>query len=103
MHRKKPQSSTALLLILMILILCAGFSGGCVGEIQTVVLAPPDNLLNPCQDPTMPKELMQTKNLKVYAKAASQGLVAYGKSFGECSGKIEALRTWRKQAAGTEK
>ena len=103
MHRKKPQSSTVFRLIFMALILCVSFSAGCAEKIQTVVLTPPENLLQPCQQPTMPPELMQTSDIKVYAKAATRGLVAYENSFGECNGKLEALRTWRKQATASEK
>ena len=51
----------------------------------------------------MPPELMQTSDIKVYAKAATRGLVAYEKSFTECNGKLEALRAWRKRATASEK
>lgn len=43
----------------------------------------------------MPPELMQTSDIKAYAKAATQGLIAYGKSFAGCNGQLEALRVWR--------
>ena len=103
MHNRKLQSLTASRMILMMLILCMVCSVGCAKEIQTVVIAPPGNLLEPCQEPTMPPELMNTSDLKEYAKAATKGLALYGASFGECNGRIEALRTWRKQATASEK
>ena len=103
MQRKKPQSSTGFRLIFMALILCASFNAGCAEKVQTLVLTPPENLLEQCQHPTMPPELMQTSDPEVYIRAATRGLIAYEKAFGECSGKIDALRTWRKQATGMEK
>ena len=103
MHRKKPQSSTVFRLIFMGLLLCVSFSAGCAEKIQTVVLAPPENLLEQCQPPIMPPELMQTSDIEVYSRAATSALARYGESFGKCAGKLEALRTWRKQATSTER
>lgn len=51
----------------------------------------------------MPPELMQTSDIKVYAKAATRGLVLYGRALAECNGQIEAMGVWKKQATSTEK
>lgn len=45
----------------------------------------------------MPPELLQTDDVKVYAKAATKAIIAYGKSFAECNGQIEALALWQKK------
>ena len=88
-----------LLMSLMIcgLTVCAG--SGCAERVRTVVLTPPTALLADCPPPAVPDELMRTKNLRVYALAASQHIVQLNTALEMCNGQMAAHRAWLHDAA----
>ena len=85
--------------ILLCLMLCGAC---CAPRVETVVLTPPENLMQPTPHPALPEALMHTDNVREYAKAATLAIVRYGEALDMSNADKAAITDWSKTVNGAE-
>ena len=85
-----------LLTILSLLLLSVALTG-CAQKTQKtppIVLTPPASLLNPCEKPEKPENLIRATTTKAFAIEATRYIIELEQSYDECAGKVEAISKW---------
>lgn len=75
---------------------------GCAPRVETIVLTPPENLMQPTPHPALPESLMHTDNVREYAKAATLAIMRYGEALDMSNADKAAIAEW-KRAVGNDR
>lgn len=70
------------------------YATGCAPKVETVVLTPPESMLMDCPRPEIPDAMMQTRDMREYARQATRYTVALNAALDMCNGDKAALRAW---------
>lgn len=101
MPRRNMMPSMAYRMIFLMalgLMLCVA---GCAPRVETVVLTPPESLMQPTQHPELPEALMRTDNLREYSKAATLAIARYSEALDRSNADKAGIFAWSK-AVNTE-
>jgi len=74
---------------------------GCAPKVETVVLTPPESLMQPTPHPELPEALMRTDNLREYSKAATLAIARYSEALDKSNADKAAALAW-KQTVNSE-
>lgn len=99
-RRNMTRSKVSRMAYLMLtgLMLCVA---GCAPRVETVVLTPPESLMQPTQHPELPEALMRTDNLREYSKAATLAIARYSEALDRSNADKAGIFAWSK-AVNTE-
>lgn len=75
------------------LMLCVA---GCSPRVETVVLTPPESLMQPTPHPELPEALMRTDNLREYSKAATLAIARYSEALDKSNADKAGISAWCK-------
>lgn len=86
-------------LMLIGLMLCAT---GCAPKVETVVLTPPESLMQPTPHPELPEALIYTDNLREYARAATLAIARYSEALDKSNADKAGISAWSKAISSVE-
>ena len=89
----RSKTSRMVCLTLTGLMLCVA---GCAPRVETVVLTPPESLMQPTPHPELPEALMRTDNLREYSKAATLVIARYSEALDMSNADKAGISAWRK-------
>ena len=87
------KTSRTAYLIMLGLMLCVA---GCAPRVETVVLTPPESLMQPTPHPELPEALMRTDNLRDYSKAATLAIARYSEALDKSNADKAGISAWSK-------
>lgn len=96
MRAKNLNKSTVSRLASLALIFWMSFAGAWGCTPKTMVVTPPEALMQDCPQTPLPNGLMTTKSVEEYAVLASIAIVTLQADMATCNAKQAALRAWDK-------
>lgn len=95
-----PSMAYRMICLMMLgLMLCVT---GCASRVETIVLTPPESLMQPTPHPELPEALMRTENLREYAKAATLAIARYSEALDQSNADKAGISAWSKAVESVE-